>query len=315
MSAAIEIYNKPGFPYRTESFSILAINAWELLLKSKWLHLNKHKLNSLYIYDSRATLSGSKSKRRFIRRRRSGTPITRGMSYLASKLLERKLLDQDAHSNIVIMLEFRDSAAHFYNQSTTFSTRIHALSAACVRNFVQTIDEWFGRSVSELSVHLMPLTLLDPPSHVGGLLLRPDEKRFLALLDSIEPSTTDSAHPYSLALQVDVKFTKSKLSDAVLVRQAKDVSALPVALKEEDIRERYPWDYAILTSKCRQRYDNFKENSQYHQRRKALQADKRFAYERYLDPGNPEISQSSSKVLFNPNIIKELDKHYCKSLT
>jgi hypothetical protein len=35
MVGAIEIYNKPGFPYRTESFTILAINGWELLLKAK----------------------------------------------------------------------------------------------------------------------------------------------------------------------------------------------------------------------------------------------------------------------------------------
>ena len=39
MVAAIEIYNKPGFPYRNESFTILAINGWELLLKAKWLDL------------------------------------------------------------------------------------------------------------------------------------------------------------------------------------------------------------------------------------------------------------------------------------
>ena len=32
--AAIELYNKPEFPYRNESFSILMINAWELLLKA-----------------------------------------------------------------------------------------------------------------------------------------------------------------------------------------------------------------------------------------------------------------------------------------
>ena len=34
MTAAIEIYNKPCFPYREEVFSILALNAWELLLKA-----------------------------------------------------------------------------------------------------------------------------------------------------------------------------------------------------------------------------------------------------------------------------------------
>ena len=28
MVAAVEIYNKPLFPYRAEAFSILALNAW-----------------------------------------------------------------------------------------------------------------------------------------------------------------------------------------------------------------------------------------------------------------------------------------------
>ena len=48
MVAAIEIYNKPGFPYRTESFAILAINGWELLFKAKWLADNRNRANSLY---------------------------------------------------------------------------------------------------------------------------------------------------------------------------------------------------------------------------------------------------------------------------
>lgn len=41
MVAAIEIYNKRGFPHRTESFAILAINDWELLFKAKWLADNR----------------------------------------------------------------------------------------------------------------------------------------------------------------------------------------------------------------------------------------------------------------------------------
>jgi len=35
--SAIELYNKPIFSYREESFSILMVNAWELLLKAKKL--------------------------------------------------------------------------------------------------------------------------------------------------------------------------------------------------------------------------------------------------------------------------------------
>ncbi len=35
--AAIEVYNKPHFRYREESFVVLLVNAWELLLKAKLL--------------------------------------------------------------------------------------------------------------------------------------------------------------------------------------------------------------------------------------------------------------------------------------
>jgi len=39
--SAIEVYNKPDFKYREESFSILMVNTWELLFKAKVLKNNK----------------------------------------------------------------------------------------------------------------------------------------------------------------------------------------------------------------------------------------------------------------------------------
>jgi hypothetical protein len=35
--SAIEIYNKPHFLYREKAFALLMANAWELLLKAKWV--------------------------------------------------------------------------------------------------------------------------------------------------------------------------------------------------------------------------------------------------------------------------------------
>jgi hypothetical protein len=46
--AAIEIYNKPDFSYREEAFSLLMSNAWELLLKAKWLLDHKEDVSSLH---------------------------------------------------------------------------------------------------------------------------------------------------------------------------------------------------------------------------------------------------------------------------
>ena len=44
MLAAIEIYNKPNFTYREDSFAILCVNAWELLLKAVYLRQNRYKM-------------------------------------------------------------------------------------------------------------------------------------------------------------------------------------------------------------------------------------------------------------------------------
>ena len=47
MLGAVEIYNKPNFAYREESFSILAINSWELLLKARVLQLSNNKMSAI----------------------------------------------------------------------------------------------------------------------------------------------------------------------------------------------------------------------------------------------------------------------------
>jgi hypothetical protein len=84
--AAIEIYNKPYFSYREEAFSLLMANAWELLLKAKWVLDHGEAIDSLYEF--RKGASGAK----VVRTNRSGNPVTYGALYLANKLLE----DQDS---------------------------------------------------------------------------------------------------------------------------------------------------------------------------------------------------------------------------
>src|SRR5689334_11062026 len=62
MISAIEVYNKPDFKYREETFSILAINAWELLLKAKWLRDHGNKVRSLYVTERRSRPNGKPYK-------------------------------------------------------------------------------------------------------------------------------------------------------------------------------------------------------------------------------------------------------------
>jgi hypothetical protein len=50
--SAIEVYNKPTFAYREETFTILALNAWELLVKAKLLSMNNNDPRCIYVYFS-----------------------------------------------------------------------------------------------------------------------------------------------------------------------------------------------------------------------------------------------------------------------
>lgn len=61
--SAVEIYNKPAFRYREETFAILAINAWELILKARLLKDNSNDPGAIRVYESRRTKSGKQSKK------------------------------------------------------------------------------------------------------------------------------------------------------------------------------------------------------------------------------------------------------------
>lgn len=309
MVAAIEIYNKPGISYRNESFTILAINAWELLLKAKWLEIHGHKRQSLFVRETRPTKAGGRTKRKFIKRSRSGAPFTHEIGYLSNKLVNKKALASSAADNLRIMLEFRDCATHFYNETPEFYTRLYEIGAACVKNFVSAVDEWFRLELTEFSVHLMPLTFLTLSPNVQGSLFNAEERNFLAFVDSVDDPGSDPESPYSITVNVDFRFSKSKATGALPIQKTNDPSAPRLNVTEEDIRENYPWDYKTLTEKCRQRYKDFKVNSLYHEVRKKLLNDERYGRLRFLDPGN---TRSPKKPYFNPNILTELDKHFTK---
>jgi len=309
MVAAIEIYNKPGFSYRVESFSILAINAWELLLKAKWINLHDNKKQSLYVKKPRQNRDGTKSKKRYVVKNRAGTPLTHSIDYLAKMLVEEKLLDKRAFSNLQVLIELRDSAIHFYNQSPHFRLRLQEIGAACTKNFASALNDWFSRRLSEFELHLMPLAFNDLPSNFSGLMMNPEEKKFLKYIEGLETRNSDPLEPYAVTVNIDISFTKSKAKEAITAQLAKDNVALTVINTEEDIMQKYPWQYKDLAEKLKRRYSHFKFNQKFWSIKKGLEEDERFAKRRYLDPKNPE---SGSKTFYNPNIVIEFDKHYSK---
>ncbi|GIV04338.1 MAG: hypothetical protein KatS3mg015_3168 [Fimbriimonadales bacterium] len=306
MVAAIEIYNKPDTSYRAESFAILATNAWELLLKAKWLAEHKNRISCLYVRQ------GGGTKRKRIKKTAAGNPMTHSLDYLASKLREQGALNEQAYRNLTVLSEFRDSAVHFYHQNPQFAERLQEIGAAAVKNFSSAAREWFKAELSRYNFYLLPLAFVSPPRSAEGVILSSEEKRFLKFVNGLSQDDHDPASPYSVAVNVEVRFVKSKSAAAAPVRVTADPTAPAVRLTEEQIRERYPWDYAELTRRCQERYSSFKVNQDYHRLRKSLESDPRYGHVRLLDPGNPK---SQKKPFFNPNILQEFDKHYTPKQT
>ena len=302
MVAAIDVYNRPDFRYRAESFTILALNAWELLLKAKWLAMNRNRLSSLYVRE------GKSHKRPRYKRTRSGSPLTHSVDYLAEKLTEQKALEKACRKNLEALAELRDTAVHFYHQSPELAERVQEIGMATVKNFTSAVQDWFNEDLSRFNFYLMPLSFVAPPPVTEAVELNRAEERFLSYLRNLENADTDAQARYSVAVNIEVRFVRSKFAGATPVRVTNDPNAPAVYLTEEQIRERYPWDYEELTNRCRHRYSHFKVDRKYHQLRKKRESDKCFAHERWLDPENPQ----PKKMFYAPVIFQEFDKHYKK---
>ena len=304
--AAIEIYNKPDFQYRAETFSILVINGWELLFKAKWLKENNNKIQSLYVKEPRQKKDGYKSKNQRIKRTRSGNPFTHSLDYLAKKLVEQKYLEQNVWVNIQALIELRDSSVHFYNSSPNFAKKLQEIGAASLENFVSLVSEWFNCDLNEFNFYLMPLSFVDLPTQTKAIVSNKEEQNFLNYLENLE---VEAGSKYSVTVDIGVRFLRSREKDAIGVHTTSNPDAQKVYLTDEEIRKEYPWTYKQLTQKCKERYSNFIQNNKYDGIRMPLYENRKFCYSRYLDPANPN---SFNKVFYKPSILNEFDKHYSK---
>ncbi|HHF0512952.1 DUF3644 domain-containing protein [Vibrio parahaemolyticus] len=312
MLSAIEIYNKPDFNYREETFSVLCINAWELLLKAKVLQLARNQVTSLYVWENRALKkNGGKSKKRYIKYNRSGNPMSVSI-YEAHRIIAEDYgvkIDKAVKSNIATLAEIRDNSIHFINDDLTLAVKVQELGTASLQNYLNLVQEWFGPVLDKYNFYLMPMAFFRSFDSVNGEALNASEKKLLKFINHVEKEYDDNESEYNLSLRIDVNFKKVRSGDGIPVQITNDLQAPVIRLEEEEIMDKYPWNYDVLNTRLQKRYSNFKINQEYHDIRKALYSDKRYCHERLYNPDNPN---SGSKFFFNPNIVKEFDKHYTK---
>lgn len=120
---SLEVFNKPTFSYRTESFSFLFTNAWELLLKAYIYQENKGKKLSIF-----------RRKRRNVKRE----------SISLDECLNRVFLDSlnPVRKNIEFISDIRNEAAHLIVQELDpyFSRTFQA----GVLNYINYLKKWFN---------------------------------------------------------------------------------------------------------------------------------------------------------------------------
>ncbi len=306
--SAIEVYNKPTFAYREETFAILALNAWELLIKAKLLSVHNNDPRCLYVYFAPKTKSGTPSKKLQVKRNRSNNFLAMGLEGCVVAL-EKKgtTLPAAVRKNLEALTEIRDNAVHYLNASPLLAKQVLEIGTASLRNFIELGKLWLDLDLSSYSLYLMPIGFL-PATGATGIMISNDERNVVNYLAGLmKDAQDDKPQDYHVSLDVNISFKRTSAAAAAAVIMSNSPDAIQVTLSEEDIRQKYPWDAAALKERLRIRYIDFKENDKYHSLRKKLGADPQFKNTRYLDPGN---AKSSRKDFYSPNIIPEFDKAY-----
>lgn len=144
MVTAIEAYNRPRSEYRDETFSILLLNAWELLLKAI---LSKNRESIFY-------------------RKARGQPY-RTLSLRDAYEAAKRHFPADIDSipvkrNLELIATYRDNAVHFYNE-TGLSALLWALSQTSILNYHDLMLGVFDLDLArDVNWRILPLGARQP---------------------------------------------------------------------------------------------------------------------------------------------------------
>jgi hypothetical protein len=151
MLAAIEVYNKPQMFYRIECFSVLLVNAWELLLK--------------------AVLS--KNKQRIFYPKESGQPYRtltlQDTAEQAKPFFPPEISYEPVVQNIKVLTNYRNNSIHYYNQKG-FDVIIYGLAQTSIINYRDLLLSIFKIDVAnQMNINLLPLSFGTQPDPIQFL--------------------------------------------------------------------------------------------------------------------------------------------------
>ena len=314
MFAAIEIHNKPIFPYRYEVCTLLVINAWELVLKA---FIAKELKNVKLLKDDGTT-----------------KPFSECVACVSSHL--GKQFEHIRH-NIELVYEYRNKVAHFYPGDIEVVVLGYSRPPCCsLPSLLRSILESKLHEKSHLVLLpigftklVSPLDFISNDSASKGC--SPEVKNFLqsvkASCESLDAQGIQESVVinYSIALVNETRIKNADLTAAIgnsspqqtfiavqnVITSANisnDPAAKQIRIEEESIYSTiFTETYNDVVKNARQRFSNFLQNDRFNSIMKKLKKDPNLRRTRLLNPSNPD---GGSKDFYSKRIYEELAKSY-----
>lgn len=292
MLAAVEVYNKTTFTYREETFCLLIVNAWEVLLKARIVQQHGNDLSSIRL---------KRDARRY--QRDDVTGDVRTFS------LERALAEADARNevreNVSGLYHLRNEVQHLGVVAPSFRGEVLRFGTAAVQNMVTALNEWFGESTGDL--YLLPVGFVGTAETVSTTSQR--QRKLLRRLHEIAAGATNPDGAYLIAAEIKVNIHASGTGGGT-IGITDDPNAPEVQISDEQLLEMFPATYKDgLIPELRRRYANFKMGTEFNDLMRAVKTDPDCTHVRRLDPENP---RSGKNEFYNVDAVcrKHLDQHY-----
>lgn len=281
--AAVEIYNKPTVNYREQTFAMLIINAWEVLLKARIVQQNDNNLSSI------------KDKDR--------ADFTMSLSNVLSKVD----IPADVRRNIEALNSVRNEAVHMGIVPQDLQSIIFSIGTSGVQNFINFVSEWFSEPVP--ISYLLPVGFIGH-AQVANISQNKKQRALLQrLIDIVESASSDRSE-YTVAMHMDIQVNPVE-KGGFNIHPTLDPSAISVQYKIEDIMKKYPQSYDEIRKMCRERYRDFSDNRRFKKLMKeVIKEDMRYSFARRYNPKNPQ-----SQVMYHYKgsaVLDVLDQYYTR---
>ena len=311
--SAIEIYNKPDFKYREETFSILMINAWELVLKAKKIKDAHNNYKVIYAKENIPKKHGGKSKRWKYKMNKKGYHITLGIEKLLSDFYSDPSIDKRCLENIELLNNIRNSAIHLINKDSELCSIVFEIGSANLKNYIEFIIGNFNKDLKKYNFYLMPLSFYNDYEIVDNLKIQDTSLKTKLKKDLLVLNTQYKSGPdekYSILLSTKVSFTQgdTKIINTKFGKN-KDESDFTINLSDDEIDKRYPLSFGDLVNILRGKYPDFKQDTNFHKLNEKLRSKKLNGYQRFL---NNKAKAGAYRWQYSSNILNDFDKYYKK---